>query len=34
MTTRKVIYIGPVIVAFAVVSAPWVVWRVVKGWWA
>jgi hypothetical protein len=29
----KVVYIGPVIVAFAVVMAPWVVWRMVRGGW-
>lgn len=30
MTTRKVVYIGPVIVAFAIVAAPWIVWRMLR----
>jgi hypothetical protein len=32
MTRNRKIYIGPVIVAFAVVAAPWVLWRVVTRW--
>jgi hypothetical protein len=33
MTHNRKIYIGPVIVALAVVNAPWVVWRMVRGGW-
>jgi hypothetical protein len=32
LAARKVVYIGPVIVAIAVVAAPWVVWRMGRWW--
>lgn len=30
MSTRKVVHVGPILVAMTVVAMPWIVWRMVR----